>query len=130
MLDKELQEAVSLLIDRGILKRDVLLTTAGFVRANSSDAPSFESNNGSEPPAPPVTRERAKRGGTRGPRKKFEITESELQARYQTDSAKNIAEEYGVSVATVNNRLQQFGIKKEGRAVAKKKKKSQKAAQG
>lgn len=49
----------------------------------------------------------------RGPKLKLQISEEELREAYRTKTAKEIADQYGVSVPTVTNRLREFGIQKE-----------------
>lgn len=63
-------------------------------------------------PSPSQPRLRARRGS-------FNPSEEELRQLYQQMTAKQIGEQFGVSPATVNVRLRQFGIQKEGGRGAK-----------
>jgi hypothetical protein len=64
-------------------------------------------------------REKAGKAGKRGPRGKFTMSKPELKEAYKTRTAKQIAEEHGVSSQTVAVRLKSFEISKTGRKASK-----------
>ena len=105
--DPNVELGVNKLVEIGVLTEEGLAALGKMVRSLQSF--------GSPPGSDGRTQRRTRRARTR-----FTVTEGELKKLYATGTAKAIAEQYGVSTATVSNRWREFGIQKEGRATPKK----------
>ena len=107
-----LQDDVGLLVEYGLFNEDALGRIANAIRtvrelAGGGSAPTRRA---------PARRGRPAGGGggrkTRAPRGSFNPSKDELSKLKANMTAKAIAEKFGISTATVNNRLRAMGLTK------------------
>lgn len=105
---------VDILEDFGVINRGALDRFAEMLNGFQTFTKSFGAMaTGAPAPA-------GRRGRRRKRRARVEINPSELKSLYANMTAKELAEKYGVSVATINKRISDAGLSKRKRGGGKK----------
>ena len=111
--DPNVELGINKLLEIGVLSEQGLETLGKMVRSLQAFGGSPPVHDRTDGTAGPLRARRRRRG-------KLTISEADLRKLYAGNSAKTIAEQHGVSVATVSNRLREYGISKQTRRTAKK----------
>ena len=114
-MNPDVKLTVEQLLAMGVLTEEGCTRFAELVRSLRS-LPFNAFNGGREAKAGPSTaaksKAKTKKKTGRKARVSFTVNKADLEKLYQRHSASEIADAHGVSVSTVNNRLQKWGIKK------------------
>jgi DNA invertase Pin-like site-specific DNA recombinase len=113
-LNPDVKLTVEQLLAMGVLTEEGCTRFAELVRSLRS-LPfngGREAKSGPSTAAKSKTKTKTKTKTGRKARVSFTVNKADLEKLYQRHSASEIADAHGVSVSTVNNRLQKWGIKK------------------